>query len=91
MASLFACTRLLTLLWLCALPQLRPCGTVIVYGILAGWEITVPMGPLFKVGANSPGSHLPVTGRARMLHHCMAPDVDVWRCRLALEDFLISV
>ena len=49
MLLLFARKLLLILLlpWLVA--QLRPCGTVIVYGVLAGWEITVPMGPLFKV------------------------------------------
>ena len=48
-SSLFARELLLILVlpWLVA--QLRPCGTVIVFGVLAGWDIIVPMGPLFKV------------------------------------------
>lgn len=49
MLLLFARKLLLILVLPWLVVQLRPCGTVIVYGILAGWEITVPMGPLFKV------------------------------------------
>lgn len=54
--------------------QLRPCGTVIVYGILAGWEITVPMGPLFKV------SQPPEAG-----YHCVAICNFFTRCRLRVS------